>query len=300
MLADRAPASRPRAPIAAIRSAEKSVLVDVGVLHDAATTAWARRSYRDALVPRRGRASSSTDHGCGPSTSVMRWRVNVVAPADVAEVRERQRVQEPVVAGGEVADVAGDGGHRVVRVDRALGRAGGAAGPDDAHRIARTRSPAAAAGGSAAKASFSSSTGRTRPGSTPSGTVAPSPTTVTAGSVRATMLACSAGPRRRLIGGGDRAGPGRAEVAGRELDRRRGSSGTTTSPGLHAAVEERGGESVGGAVEPAVSRRACRRGRRPRDPGSSGRGRTQEVGQQRHRHRSARYRGCGVARGQDR
>ncbi len=53
-------------------------------------------------------------------------------------------------------------------------------------------------GGSAAKASFSASTGRTRPGSTPSGTRAPSPTTVTAGSVREMMLACSAGPRRRL------------------------------------------------------------------------------------------------------
>ncbi len=57
----------------------------------------------------------------------------------------------------------------------------------------------AGANGAAPNAPPSSVTGSSEPAATPSGTVAPSPTTVTPGSVRAMMLACSRGPSRRLI-----------------------------------------------------------------------------------------------------
>ena len=102
------------------------------------------------------------------------------------------------------------------------------------------------------------------------------------------MLACSAGPRRRLIA--EVIAPARsgAEVARRELDRvREHQAHDVARP--HSEVEERGGEPVGRAVEPAevdtlvlVDVRLA--------AGVVGRGRTEEVGQQRRRHRGERYR----------
>ena len=65
------------------------------------------------------------------------------------------------------------------------------------------------------------------------------------------MLACSVGPEPQVDRGGDRADAQRAEVAGGELDRRRQQERDHVAA-LHAEVEQRRGEPVGGAIEPSV------------------------------------------------
>ena len=202
-------------------------------------------------------SDASTDHGVGTEHEGDPVERERVAPAHVAEVRERQHVQKTVVWCGEVTHVARNRGHRV-GVQRAP-RAGRAARPDDARGSLDARRQTGL--GSAPNASLSSVTGSTRPGSTPSGGVAPSPTTVTAGSV---------GHDARLFGRseaqvdrrGDRPGARGAEVAGCELDRvRHHEAHHVARPD---AGVERGGEAVGGGDRASGSRPACRRARRPR------------------------------------
>ena len=171
----------------------------------------------------------------------------------VADVRERQHDEPPVAGLGELADVARDRGHALVVVDRALRRAGRPAGPDDARRVGGRRCAGAPTRGAGSRPSAfpSSETWSTWPASAPSGISAPSPRTVTAGSRPLEDAHLLAHAEPEVDRGGDRPGPQRAEVAGGELDRGPEHQAHDVA-GPHAEVDQRGGEAVGGPVEPRV------------------------------------------------
>ena len=130
------------------------------------------------------RSVSAADHGSPASTIVVRVGELVPHAGHVADVRERQHDETAVAGCGQLADVARDRRLALVVEHRALGRAGRAARPHDARRVGRVEVREAAAGGSAANALPARRRGPPGRRRRPSGTTAPSPTTVTRGSVR--------------------------------------------------------------------------------------------------------------------
>ena len=256
------------APIPATRSREKSVRLDVGMLEDELPLGGHARRHRDALV-----ADEAQRLGGGPRLARehdrrARWRARPTSAScsrRAGTAARRAAGRRAACSSPMLREIAA---WRSWSYTAPFGAPGRPARPHDAGRVGRVEPRAGARVRRRAKASLSAVDGDHVAGvRRRRGRDARRPRTVTTGSLRATMLACSLDAEPQVDRGGDRADPERAEVAGGELRRRREHQARRRRRARRPWSSERGGEAVGGAVEPSVRRRACRRARRPRARG---------------------------------